>query len=393
MGLVARFPRPVVDLPPSVLQRRMRRMAIRPASEIMVCCKLDRANYATLPLVSRLRFSRGCIDNGTDGMTMACAALSRSLDRFYVPQLEQVGPASVTCKGRSLFARVMNESCAGYLLAFEVNPSCILVIHEIDVRKPLRIEEDLPEHACLCVCSRDSLAGVPKDARKRHGERSSVAFAQSAERFTMPMNPGERFKSTSLCLLPAYFDEIEKRFPDDFRGLGEKVMSHGVMPSSIQIDRILNGLTATSMLGPGALPLLEAKVLEATCYLNKIIEDDHGAADRSHKRRTTATAADIMKIVELSMPNPPTLEQLCAIAHKGHTTLSEMFKRDAGMPLGEYVRGMRMKAAKGLLADTDLSAAEIGEMVGYGDAASFAKAFKRHVGMTPGAYRNTYAQR
>ena len=54
---------------------------------------------------------------------------------------------------------------------------------------------------------------------------------------------------------------------------------------------------------------------------------------------------------------------------------------------------MRMKAAKGLLADTDLSAAEIGEMVGYGDASSFAKAFKRHVGMTPGAYRNTYAQR
>ena len=134
-------------------------------------------------------------------------------------------------------------------------------------------------------------------------------------------------------------------------------------------------------------------MLEATCYLNKIIEDDRDAADRSHKRRTTATAADIMKIVELSMPNPPTLEQLCAIAHKGHTTLSEMFKRDAGIPLGEYVRGMRMKAAKGLLADTDLSAAEIGEMVGYGDAASFAKAFKRHVGMTPGAYRNTYAQR
>ncbi len=247
MGLVARFPRPVVDLPPSVLQRRMRRMAIRPASEIMVCCKLDGANYATLPLVSRLRFNRGCIDNGTDGMTMACAALSRSLDKFYVPQLEQVGPASVTCKGRSLFARVMNESCAGYLLAFEVNPSCILVIHEIDVREPLRIEEDLPEHACLCVCSRDSLAGVPKDARKRHGERSSVAFAQSEERFTMPMNPGEKFKSTSLCLLPAYFDEIEKRFPDDIRGLGEKVMSHGVMTSSIQIDRILNGLTATSM--------------------------------------------------------------------------------------------------------------------------------------------------
>ena len=65
-----------------------------------------------------------------------------------------------------------------------------------------------------------------------------------------------------------------------------------------------------------------------------------------------------------------------------------MFKFETGVPLGKYIRGVRMNAAKELLADTNLNTREIGEMVGYGDAASFTKAFKRCVGVTPGRYRD-----
>ncbi len=314
-------------------------------------------------------------------------ALSRSLDRFYAPQFEQLGPYRAKSTGRSLLAHVRNESCSGYLLAFEVSPSCILTIHAIDVRKPLLIEEDLPEHLCLCSCSRDSLVGVPEGARGRRGERAALAYAQPEERFTMPMNPGERFRCTSICLLPEYFDGIERRFPDDFKGLGERAMSHGPIPSSMRLDRILNSVTAASLLRSGALPNLEAKVLEATCCLNEALAGDSGRAGEARGAGVPMTASDIMRIVELSMPDPPTLEQLRAIAHMGHTTLSGMFKSETGVPLGTYIRGMRMGAAKELLVDTSLSTKEIGEMVGYGDAASFTKAFKRWVGVTPGRYR------
>lgn len=321
--------------------------------------------------------------NDKDAMT-----LSRSLDGFYVPQFEQLGTFRVKNAGRSLFARVQNESCFGYLLAFEVSPSCILTIHEIDVREPLLIEEDLPEHLCLCSCSGDSLAGVPQNARSRRSEKTSIAYAQPKECFTMPMNPGERFKCTSLCLLPEYFDEVEERFPSDFRGLGDRAMSHSPITSDFRLDRIINSITAANMLRPGALPSLESKVLEATCCLNEIFTRDSGTTRESSRACAAMTAFDIMKIIELSMPNPPTLEQLCSIAHMGHTTLSGMFKFETGMPLGEYIRSMRMNAAKELLVGTNLSTREIGEMVGYGDAASFTKAFKRCVGMTPGRYRD-----
>lgn len=315
-------------------------------------------------------------------------ALSRSLDRLYAPQFEQLGPFRAKNAGRSLFARVLNESCSGYLLAFEVSPSCILTIHEIDVREPLLIEEDLPEHLCLCSCSRDSLVGVPQDARSRRSERASIAYVQPKECFTMPMNPGERFSCTSICLLPEYFEEIEKRFPDDFEELDERMMSHGPISSDIRLDRILNSITAASMLRPGALPRLEAKILEATCCLSDALAGDAAAAEGSIGACAPMTASDIMKIIELSMPDPPTLEQFCAIAHMGHTTLSGMFKFETGVPLGKYIRGVRMNAAKELLADTNLNTREIGEMVGYGDAASFTKAFKRCVGVTPGRYRD-----
>lgn len=318
-------------------------------------------------------------------------ALSRSLDRFYVPQFEQLGAVRVKSSGRSLFARVLNNACSGYLLAFEVSPSCILAIHEIDVRERLLIQEDLPEHVCLCSCSRDSLVGVPEHARGRRNENSSIAYVQAEGCFTMPMNPGERFRSTSLCFLPGYFDEIERRFPDDFKGLGEKMMAHEPISSDVRLDRILNSVTAASLLKPGALPSLEAKILEATCCLNEALTEGCGTTGGANGARAPMTVFDIMRVVELSMPDPPTLEQLCAIARMGHTTLSKMFKFETGMSLGEYVRNMRMSAAKELLVDTGLSTREIGEMVGYGDAASFTKAFKRCVGVTPGRYREANA--
>ena len=53
----------------------------------------------------------------------------------------------------------------------------------------------------------------------------------------------------------------------------------------------------------------------------------------------------------------------------------------------DYVAELRMNAAQELLQDPLRSAAEIAAMVGYDSSSYFARAFKKHTGMTPTEYR------
>ncbi len=63
------------------------------------------------------------------------------------------------------------------------------------------------------------------------------------------------------------------------------------------------------------------------------------------------------------------------------------FKQYTGFTPYDYLNTLRIAQAKNLLADTDLPAYKIGQMVGFPGEASFIRLFKLKTGATPGAYR------
>lgn len=85
--------------------------------------------------------------------------------------------------------------------------------------------------------------------------------------------------------------------------------------------------------------------------------------------------------------DPPALADLAAEAgvHPGHlaASLRKHFRQSAG----EIVRQRRVEWACRQLDDTDLSLAEVAVAAGFADQSHFGRAFKRHVGVTPAAYR------
>jgi AraC-like DNA-binding protein len=56
----------------------------------------------------------------------------------------------------------------------------------------------------------------------------------------------------------------------------------------------------------------------------------------------------------------------------------------------EYCRSVRTARARELLEDGETSQKEIAESLGYRDAASFTRAFRKAVGSAPGAYRKKF---
>ena len=70
--------------------------------------------------------------------------------------------------------------------------------------------------------------------------------------------------------------------------------------------------------------------------------------------------------------------------------LSKIFKYATGNTLQEYLIQFRIKRAKQLLKDTDLSVKYVSYSVGYHDPFTFSKVFKKQEGVSPSVWRKNH---
>ncbi|HSS40910.1 MAG TPA: helix-turn-helix transcriptional regulator, partial [Polyangia bacterium] len=82
-----------------------------------------------------------------------------------------------------------------------------------------------------------------------------------------------------------------------------------------------------------------------------------------------------------------TLERLGDEAAISRSTLHERFVHFIGQPPMQYLTQWRMQLAAGCLRDTDAKVIDVALEVGYENEAAFARAFRRTVGESPGAWR------
>ncbi len=73
--------------------------------------------------------------------------------------------------------------------------------------------------------------------------------------------------------------------------------------------------------------------------------------------------------------------------------LSTYFKEKTGMNFSDYLNDLRIQRAKLLLDNLELKIQDVAAHVGYQNANSFIRMFKRYSGITPGEYRKKYASR
>jgi len=82
-----------------------------------------------------------------------------------------------------------------------------------------------------------------------------------------------------------------------------------------------------------------------------------------------------------------TAERLARRVGMSRSAFYARFTDQVGEPPSSYLTRWRMRVARGALRGGDDALIDVAEQVGYGSEAAFCRAFKRHVGESPGAWR------
>jgi AraC-like DNA-binding protein len=85
---------------------------------------------------------------------------------------------------------------------------------------------------------------------------------------------------------------------------------------------------------------------------------------------------------------PWTLHKLARACATSRSVLDERFHRTLGCAPMQYLTAWRLQLAARKLRASAESVAQIADGVGYGAVASFSRAFKRHTGVSPQAWRH-----
>lgn len=70
--------------------------------------------------------------------------------------------------------------------------------------------------------------------------------------------------------------------------------------------------------------------------------------------------------------------------------LSRLFKKETGMPFGDYVNKLKIEEAASLLLYTEYSDTEISALLGFSSQSYFIKVFRKFIGTTPKKYKKQY---
>lgn len=108
-------------------------------------------------------------------------------------------------------------------------------------------------------------------------------------------------------------------------------------------------------------------------------------------RLSRARLRRVLDYIEDRLEETLSLSELAAVACLSPFHFSRCFKRSMGMGLRRYVVQQRIKRARRLILETDLSLVDIAAATGFDSQASFTFRFGREVGMSPGRLRRERA--
>ncbi len=120
---------------------------------------------------------------------------------------------------------------------------------------------------------------------------------------------------------------------------------------------------------------------------------DFAARVRDARGRNASCNGHILRCMDYisqHLHNPIALEDLAKETGLNAAYLSVLFKKEMGMTAVDFIQAQRIEEAKNLLRFSERRISEISSHLAFSSQSYFTSVFRRHTGMTPKQYRETY---
>lgn len=97
----------------------------------------------------------------------------------------------------------------------------------------------------------------------------------------------------------------------------------------------------------------------------------------------------ILSYIQANVSAQPSLSVLCNTFSISRPYLYHIFNENVGSSPIDYWISLKMSEAKRMIRDGKLNITQIAEALGYNSIHHFSRMFKRHIGISPRAYRNS----
>ena len=101
----------------------------------------------------------------------------------------------------------------------------------------------------------------------------------------------------------------------------------------------------------------------------------------------TSLFEDAVAIVEREYPAELSLDDIARRVASSRRQLQRAYSEIGSTTFRDHLTGVRMERAAEMLSSRNLTVREVAHRVGYRQPAQFAKAFRRHHGVAPSAFR------
>lgn len=103
-----------------------------------------------------------------------------------------------------------------------------------------------------------------------------------------------------------------------------------------------------------------------------------------------AALTRIVNRVSKNLSSKMTVKEMAEESHFSISTLERYFHSHFGLSPNEFLLKIKINRASQLLSASTLNISEIASECGYENVSSFSRAFRRHMGTTPGNYRRRH---
>jgi AraC family transcriptional regulator len=156
-------------------------------------------------------------------------------------------------------------------------------------------------------------------------------------------------------------------------------------PNLPPLERLLPLLLRAKTLACSRDPL-EAEVL-ALDTARAAFAVDGDLVSRAPSTREEAKAAEAVRIIDAAFADPLTVAELAAAVGLGRQRFAVAFRRTVGVTPYNYVLCRRLEAAAERLRAGPEPVLTVALDAGFGDLSEFIRRFRRHIGVSPGAWR------